>query len=441
MPHRLLLLFAASSIALLTATAAPPPRSTPATKLEIGIDRSNMSTEWSLSPPSEPNIYPFTSPYNGPGVFEARRVAIFDGIAAMHPQWFRDGFGADTPADAEMFVDTVQQIHKRGMKILAVVGPTGTDFDPKDRISPQESGCQWGTHKLSEIDLQLFSARVRTHFDALKKAGESVDAFEIGNELDLYCNDADMPKTSDFAKHNWQWFLTPEQVHAFAVGYAPFLKAFAGLIKEYFPHAKIITCGMSNPSGNSAPLIQAMANFKDASGKTFDYTTLVDGYGSHMYPPADTTLNMIAHTIADLSAQAATYPNSDSKPIWITEWNESGGAAWSSKKWFFQPSNRNGVAADLNSADAKHTYPPMTREEVIRAFREKVIESLRIGPKPANIATLFYYSYDASGKSGMCDASVFNTSRNIKGTCFTGLIDPVTGKALPDVVAALTKPQ
>ena len=37
-------------------------------KLEIGIDRSNMATEWTLSPPSEPDIDPFNAPYNGAGV-------------------------------------------------------------------------------------------------------------------------------------------------------------------------------------------------------------------------------------------------------------------------------------------------------------------------------------------------------------------------------------
>src|ERR1700676_4721029 len=75
-----------------------------APKLEIGIDRSNMATEWTLSPPAEPKIYPFNGAYNGAGVFAARRVAVFDGIARLQPQWFRDGFGADTAADAQLFV-------------------------------------------------------------------------------------------------------------------------------------------------------------------------------------------------------------------------------------------------------------------------------------------------------------------------------------------------
>jgi hypothetical protein len=63
-------------------------------QLEFGIDRSNMATEWTLAPPHEPNIAPFLiADYNKPGDFEARRVAVMDGIAKTHVQWFRDGFG------------------------------------------------------------------------------------------------------------------------------------------------------------------------------------------------------------------------------------------------------------------------------------------------------------------------------------------------------------
>ena len=64
-----------------------------APKVELGIDRSNMATEWTISPPGEPNIYPFNGPYNGAGMFEARRLAVYNGITRLHPQWFRDGFG------------------------------------------------------------------------------------------------------------------------------------------------------------------------------------------------------------------------------------------------------------------------------------------------------------------------------------------------------------
>jgi len=424
----------ASGTTQLRATANPAPA---LPKLEIGIDRSNMGTEWTLSPPSEPNIYPFNGPYNGIGVFEARRTAIYDGIARLHPQWFRDGFGADTAADAALFVDAITQIHKYNIKMLAVVGPAGTDFDHKYYVDAASSGCQWGAYPLSKIDLAKFEHRLRTHFDAVKKAGLEVDAFEVGNELDLYCNNTDVPKTSEFAKHQWKWFLTPEQDRAFAAGYAPFLKRYVTVVREYFTQAKIITCGMSNPSGNSMPLIQALANFKDVSGKIFDYTTLVDGYGSHIYLSSDTTLNALTRATDELTSQAATLPHIQEKPIWITEWSESGSAFWSSHKWYFQPTAVGHTLVDLNKPDANHVYPAMMRPQVIEAFMEKVINHLRTQPNPMNIGYLLYYSYDSSGKSDMCDATVFNTNRKIKGTCFSGVIDPATGDLLPDVVAAL----
>jgi hypothetical protein len=427
-------------LTLLLGMAEMRARDTPSAKaptLEIGIDRSNMATEWTLSPPAEPNIYPFNGPYNGAGVFEARRVAIYDGIARLHPQWFRDGFGADTAADAALFVDAVTQVHARNMKILAVVGGASSDFDKKDYINPTVSGCQWGAYPLSKINLASLEHRLRTHFDAVKKAGLLVDAFEVGNELDLYCNDADVPKTAEFAKHNWKWFLTPEQDRAFAAGYAPFLRTFATVVREYFPRAKIITCGMSNPTGNSMALIQALVNFKDASGKTFDYTTLVDGYGSHLYLPSDTTLNALTRATDELTSQAAILPHIQEKPIWVTEWNESASAFWSSHKWYFQPTAVGHTVIDLNKTDAKHVYPAMTRPQLIDTFMDKVINHLRTQPSRVNVGYLFYYSYDSAGKSDMCDATAFNTSRKIKGTCFNGVIDPITGDLLPDVVAAL----
>jgi hypothetical protein len=66
-----------------------------------------------------------------------------------------------------------------------------------------------------------------------------------------------------------------------------------------------------------------------------------------------------------------------------------------------------------------------------------VINHLRTWPSRVNLGYLFNYSYDSAGKSDMCDATAFDTSRKIKGTCFNGVIDPITGDLLPHVVAAL----
>jgi len=435
--HSLVAVLAGCAILTSSASGGAADSSAPLQAVELGIDRSNMATEWTIGPPAEPKLYPFTGPYNGAGVFEARRVAIFNGVAKLHVTWFRDGFGGDNSKDAQLFVDTVTQIHARGMKVLAVVGPSGSDFDPKDLIAgdPSVNGCTWRTAPLSKINLAKFSHRIRTHFDALKQAGQTVDAFEIGNELDLYCNDADMPMTSEFAKHHWQWYLTADQVRAFDAGYAPFLKTFATLIKQYFPQALIITFGMSNPTGNSAPLIAGLANFTDSTGTTFDYTSLVDGYGTHIYPRSGTTLNMVHSTTQELSDQAAELPDSAQKPLWITEWSPSDSAFWSSHKWYFQYDARGNPGGDLNLAQTP--YPSMTRAQAIRTFLTDVVDRLRSQPDPVNIGYVLYYSYDSVGKTTMCDQTAFNKSRGIEGLCYSGVIDPESGDLLPDVASAI----
>ncbi|HVI04594.1 MAG TPA: hypothetical protein VM711_00680, partial [Sphingomicrobium sp.] len=209
--------------------AAPPP-------VEYGIDRSNMGTQWTLAFPQEPNVSPFlAAEYNKPGDFEARRVAVMDGIARIHARWFRDGFGKGPP---DLFVDLVRLVHARGMKMLAVFGAAASDYPPGAYLNKAESGCAWGTYPLSKVNLQAYQKRIEAQFAAVRAAGQTVDAFEIGNELDLYCNDADSPTGAEWAKHQWKWFLTPDQVQTFLRGYAPYLAASVTSIRKYFPQAK-----------------------------------------------------------------------------------------------------------------------------------------------------------------------------------------------------------
>jgi hypothetical protein len=345
-----MLAFSALSGAMVMAT--PQDHAAP---LEFGVDRSNMGKQWTLGWPQEPNVSPFlSSEYNKPGDFEARRVAVLDGIARVHAQWFRDGFGKGPP---DLFVDLVKLVHARSMKILAVFGAAVSDFPPNAYLSKEQSGCQWGTYPLSKINLDAYQKRIEAQFAAVRAANETVDAFEIGNELDLYCNDADNPTGADWAKHQWKWFLSPAQVQTFVHGYAPYLAASAASIRKYFPQAKIITYGNSMPA--SAPLIEALASVRNADGKITDYTKLVDGYGAHLYPASDTTLDMVDGATDALRNDAAHYPHMDEKSIWITEWNPTGSSFWNGRPWYFQYDAQGQVGGDLNKADARSVYKAM----------------------------------------------------------------------------------
>jgi hypothetical protein len=111
--------------------AAPAP-------LEFGVDRSNMGTQWTLAWPQEPKASPFlAADYSKPGNFEARRVAVMDGIARVHAGWFRDGFGGSAQA-----IDLLKLVHARGMKMLAIVAQAASDYPPGAYLSKAQSGCQ-----------------------------------------------------------------------------------------------------------------------------------------------------------------------------------------------------------------------------------------------------------------------------------------------------------
>ena len=426
------------SVALLVAVIAFDPaiaaRAAAPTPVEYGIDRSNMGTQWTLAFPQEPNVSPFlAAEYNKPGDFEARRVAVMDGIARIHARWFRDGFGKGPP---DLFVDLVRLVHARGMKMLAVFGAAASDYPPGAYLNKAESGCAWGTYPLSKINLDVYQKRIEAQFAAVRAAGQTVDAFEIGNELDLYCNDADSPTGAEWAKHQWKWFLTPDQVQTFLRGYAPYLAASVTSIRKYFPHAKIITYGNSMPA--SAPLIEALASVRGADGKITDYTKLVDGYGAHLYPTSSTTLKMVDDATNVLLYDAAHYPHMNEKSIWITEWNPSGSSWWNGQPWYFQYDVHGQAGGDLNKADAGGAYQAMDRAGAIRAFNRDVVARLRSSPTSrVNISHILYYSYDSAGKSPKCDHVEDRWTAALPGFCIDGVIDPSTGDLIPDVAAAV----
>jgi hypothetical protein len=153
-------------------------------QLEFGIDRSNMATEWTLAPPHEPNIAPFLiADYNKPGDFEARRVAVMDGIAKTHVQWFRDGFGG-----SEQSIDLLRLVHARGMKMLAIVGHAASDYPAGANLNKAQSGCQWGTYPLSKIDIAAYQKRIEGKLEAasvssIRKYFPQAPIITYGNSL------------------------------------------------------------------------------------------------------------------------------------------------------------------------------------------------------------------------------------------------------------------
>ncbi|MGA2047529.1 MAG: hypothetical protein ABSG96_07540 [Terracidiphilus sp.] len=267
---------------------------------QIGVDESNLS--------AKP---------------EAVRAQVLAGVKQLGATWFRDAFTSKAKGGVADWVDEVRLAKQQNLKFLETINPVSSDFDattPAENAGPDFSKrCGWssGSRKLSAINLTKFTTRLRTEFDALKAAGISIDAFEIGNELDWICFNGDVPDGHTPAQAE---FMTAVRA------YAQYLKAAATLIHspQYFPNAKIITFGMAHGSdqwdrpahhfNNPASMIAQLRNL-DGFNYLSNSSYKVDGYGVHLYPSAESVGNATETLLRqDISVLGKTLP------LWITEW-------------------------------------------------------------------------------------------------------------------------
>lgn len=243
------------------------------------------------------------------------------GSASVGAKWFRDGFfAAASPAD---FVDIVSKAKSKGMKMLALVTADPSDYDAGwnafvHKGSTFKSLCGWeaGVLPLSTINYEKFRSRLHAQFDAIKAANLTVDAFEIGNELDWVCFNGDIPLGQ---------VPTEAQLVIAARAYAWFLHTAYTVIKDprYFPNAKIITFGMANIPSSHVPHSHVLepaafvARLRNFEG--YNYLNLVDGYGTHLYPDSTRLSDKNARSGQETLHRNVASLGSD-KSWWITEW-------------------------------------------------------------------------------------------------------------------------
>jgi len=333
------LLCAASAVLLSAAASYAQSRG-----FEVGLCRSN--TIW------EP---------------KAKQAEIIAGIGATGLHWFRDAF-AYAPNRTQDFVEIVRMAKQANLKMLVVVIQDASDYDGE--AAKADNGgwlfkrrCGWdgGSLKLSKINTAKFQARLRGLLSALKAANLTVDAFEIGNEVDWVCFNGDVP----FGRP-----ATQRDVQVAARGYARFLQAAAEVIRDprFFPEAKIITFGMAHADEgwdipphhlpNPAAFVASLRNL-DGFNYLNNARYRVDGYGLHIYPKPN---DVEASTAATLKRDGAAL-GSD-LPFWITEFG------W--RKGQFPTSNGEGRAQAV-----EHFFAALAKDR-----RDK------FGPA-------FYYDYDS----------------------------------------------
>jgi hypothetical protein len=310
---------------------------------ELGIDRSNLTTQ-------------------SPAVQEKTLA----GIHALHATWFRDVVSYSAPQKIPIIVNEVKLAKQNDLKMLANILPSYADYDRPFANAGEDFRklCGWaqGQGKLSEINLSKFSQHLGEILDAVKAANLTIDAFEIGNEFDTMCFDADVPVGRPASE--------PELVTALR-GYGELLKAAALVIRDpkHFPEAKIVTFGIAHASdqwdrpqrhiSNPAAFV---ARLRNVNGVNYldNASYHVDGYGTHIYPwPGNVSQSVINTLQQDVAALGSD------KPMWVTEFGFLSHSSFPTAK---------GLTLDQGTQEMLNTF-------------ERLSSSIHYGP-------LMFYSYD-----------------------------------------------
>lgn len=207
----------------------------------------------------------------------------------------------DVMQDASVSTEAACNWHNlesTGKRVLAIVMPMESDFDDVrdfNVLDGREVICGYGAPRYSKINVDKMKQRVSLFLDQMVAAGDSGAAFEIGNELDWMCFNADIPQTG---------YGDETQ---FVQSYERVLSSIAPVIKSHFPNATVLSWGMSNWPGWTVN--GALQNPVHAL-KSLPSYAMVDGIAIHAYP-APTDVPVIFNNFA---------ANGFDKELWITEW-------------------------------------------------------------------------------------------------------------------------
>jgi hypothetical protein len=208
---------------------------------------------------------------------------------------------------------------------------------PTRIYQPEAFPEMWGGHPLSYADPNQFRIYFTNMVARLEAAGVTLEAFELGNEINWSAFNPEFPLPGKGRQFNLEELSVDPEAKQIAAGYLQYLKVLK-VLKDIRDHSRlnrqtpILSAGLSASEKPDGPLwslkkedivsIDATLEFMRAHG----LDELVDAYAIHVYPwsnqPGDQTADAERRTRLakyDL-AQCRPAGSADGKPCWITEW-------------------------------------------------------------------------------------------------------------------------
>jgi hypothetical protein len=236
----------------------------------------------------------------------------------LAPAW-----GAEDYAPA---IDFVDRAYERGIKTDLIIGLQYRE-DAHKRPPVRELPKMWSSYPLSSADPARFRAVFQPLFNELEGRGVTFAALELGNEINWTAFNGDFPIPGEGRVFGREDLMRDPEARQIADGYRAYLQTLT-VLKDIRDHSRrnretpILSAGLSDP-GPAGPR-PASETDAVAIGATLQYLrangvdALVDAYGVHAYPTADTAagrLNQLEqYTLVEC------HPLTERKPCWLTEW-------------------------------------------------------------------------------------------------------------------------
>lgn len=222
-------------------------------------------------------------------------------------------------------IEAVEIADRLGLKILIEIQLGNKDYYAVGVRPRTGFGRIWDVLRLSDLDLDLYRAQLRSALRRIDDMGIRIDAVEPGNEINYSAYNGDLVV---YEKPGRQ---TPRNVSELAdrPAFERGLDAYVGAVRitreelQATVHSRgalLISAGLSDVSADEADYrgrerLDPGAFVSLLRERGID--ALIDGYGIHVYPGRRGGAALAQYVTALLDF---CQPEGEGKPCWVTEW-------------------------------------------------------------------------------------------------------------------------
>jgi hypothetical protein len=283
--------------------------------------------------------------------------------APLAPPWGGDDYG---PA-----IDFIRRAYERGIKtdlIVELQYREGTQRRPAVKDLP----TMWPSFPLSAADPARFRGVFERLFDQLEGMGITFAAFELGNEINWTGFNGEFPIPGEGRVFGAADLARDPEGRRISEGYRAYFQTLT-VLKDIRDHSRfnretpILSAGLADPGpagprpGSKADAVAIGASLQYLRSNGID--ALVDAYGVHAYPWAETARGRLNQLEQDTLAECRR--PEQGKPCWLTEW---------------------GLPADGRACPSSDAKRASLMREMLADFRQFLRQSRLRG--------LIYYAWD-----------------------------------------------